>query len=90
MTGIASPTADHKTPGFDRRIAYGCLGMLFGLVMGLLLWGFDLIIGSHHAVIPITLGLMAIEGMIGFLVARRDKGKLDDLVSFIIALFIVP
>lgn len=90
MTGIASPTADHKTPGFDRRIAYGCLGMLFGLAMGLLLWCCDLIFDSHHAVVSITVSLMAIEGTIGFLVAQRDKGKLDDLLSFIVAFFIVP
>ena len=64
--------------------------MLFGLVMGLLLWCFDLVFDGHHAVVSITVGLMAIEGMIGFLVAQRDKGKLDDLLSFIVAFFIVP
>ena len=90
MTNPASLTADPKTLNFDRRIAYGCLGMGCGLVMGLMLWCFDLIIGSHHAVIPITLRLMAIEGGIGFAVASGDKNKLDDVVSFIIAFFIVP
>jgi hypothetical protein len=58
--------------------------------MGLLLWCFDLVFGGHHPVITITVGLMAIEGMIGVLVAQRDKGKLDDLLSFIVAFFIVP
>jgi hypothetical protein len=90
MAGAASSTAEHKTPSFDRRLAFACLGMLCGLLMGLLLWVFDLIIGMHHAVVLITLGLMATEGVIGFLVARRDKGKLDDLLSFIVAFFIVP
>ena len=90
MTTTASNAESHKTPGFDRRIVFGCLGMLFGLVMGLLLWCFDLLFGTHLPVVSITVGLMAIEGVIGVLVAQRDKGKFDDLVTFIIAFFFVP
>jgi hypothetical protein len=90
MAGMASPAANPKTPGLDRRVLFACLGMLSGLLMGLLLWCFDLVFGGHHAVVLITVSLMAIEGMIGFLVAQRDKGKLDDLLSFIVAFFIVP
>ncbi len=90
MTGTASPAADSKTPGLDRRIVFGCLGMLFGLVMGLLLWCFDLAFGTRLPVVSITVSLIALEGVIGVLVAQRDKGKLDDLLSFIVAFFIVP
>jgi predicted Co/Zn/Cd cation transporter (cation efflux family) len=90
MTVTASPTADPKVPSFDRRIAYGCLGMAFGLVMGLLLWCFDLVADAHYPVVSVTVSLMAIEGMIGFLVAQRDKGKFEDLLTFIVAFFFVP
>lgn len=90
MANTASPSAEHKTPGFDRRALFACLGMGCGLVMGLLLWCFDLVFDGHHAVLPITVGLMIVEGVIGAIVAQRDKGKLDDLVSFIVAFFFVP
>jgi predicted lipid-binding transport protein (Tim44 family) len=90
MTGTASPSADNKAPSFDRRVAFAFLGMACGLAMGLLLWCFDLLFGTHHAVITITLSLMLLEAVIGAVVAQQDKGKLDDLLSFIIAFFIVP
>jgi hypothetical protein len=90
MTDTASPAADHKPPSFDRRVAFACLGMACGLVMGLFLWCFDLITGHHHAVIPITLGLILLEGVIGAVVAQQDKGKLDDLLTIIIAFFVIP
>jgi hypothetical protein len=90
MAGTASPAADHKAPAFDRRVLFACLGMLFGLVMGLLLWCVDLIAHADYPVLPATVCLMVIEGVIGAIVAQRDKGKFDDLVSFIVAFFFVP
>jgi hypothetical protein len=90
MAGTASPSAEPKAPSFDRRVFFACFGALCGLAMGLLLWCFDLVFGMHHAVLSITLSLMLLEGVIGAVVAQQDKGKLDDLLSFIIAFFIVP
>ncbi|HEY3644440.1 MAG TPA: hypothetical protein VGM16_03805 [Gammaproteobacteria bacterium] len=71
-------------------MAFACLGMLCGLMMGLLLWCVDRLGHLGYPVVTVTIGLMAIEGAIGFLVAQRDKGKFDDLLSFIIAFFFVP
>lgn len=90
MAGTASSPADHKALTFDRRVFFACFGVLCGVVMGLLLWGFDLVSGMHHAVLSITLGLMLLEGVIGAVVAQQDKGKLDNLLTFIITFFIVP
>lgn len=90
MSGTASSTADHKAPGLDRRVLYTCLGILCGLVMGLLLWCIDLLAHTDYPVVSVTVGLIALEGVIGALVAQRDKGKLGDLLSFIVAFFIVP
>jgi hypothetical protein len=90
MTTTASPTANPKAPSFDHRVAFACLGIACGLVMGLLLWCFDLVAGTHFPVVSMTVGLMAVEGMIGLLVAQRDKGKFQDLLTFIVAFFFVP
>lgn len=90
MSATASPTADPKSPSFDRRALFACLGMSFGLAMGLLLWCFGLVANAHYPVVSVTVSLMAIEGMIGFLVAQRDKGKFEDLLTFIVAFFFVP
>ena len=86
----ATPDWMHRRSDLERRLLYMALGMSFGLLMGLLVWFVDLFIAGPHHVVLITLGLMALEGMIGFFVAGGDKGKLDDLLSFIIAFFIVP
>jgi uncharacterized protein YacL len=90
MTSTASHAADHKTPGFDRRVLFTCLGVLCGLVMGLLIWCLDLLANAHYPVVSATVGLMAVAGVIGFLVAQRGKGKLQDLLTFILAFFFVP
>ncbi|HEY1773859.1 MAG TPA: hypothetical protein VGH91_11785 [Gammaproteobacteria bacterium] len=90
MASTASPATNHETPGFDRRMLFACLGLLCGLVMGLLLWCVDLLAHMDYPVVSATVGLMAIEGAIGFLVAQRDKGKFEDLLTFIVAFFFVP
>ena len=90
MAGTASPAADHHGSGFDRRVLFACLGMASGLVMGLLLWCVDHLAHADFPVISSTVCLMVVEGVIGFLVAQRDKGKFEDLLNFIVAFFFVP
>jgi ribose/xylose/arabinose/galactoside ABC-type transport system permease subunit len=90
MTATTSTQGASTRPSLDRRLAFMGLGMCFGLVMGLLLWVFDFFTGHQHHVVLITLGLMFVEGGIGFVIASGDRTKFDDVMTFIIAFFIVP
>lgn len=87
-----STTSDwmHRRSDLERRLLYMGLGMCFGLLMGGLVWCVDLFLAGPHHVVLITLGLMVLEGVIGFVVASGDKNRFDDLISFIVAFFIAP
>ena len=89
---MRSTTSDwmQRRSELERRLLYMALGMFFGLLIGLLVWIVDLFIAGPRHVVLITLGLMVLEGMIGFFVASGDKNRFDDLITFIVAFFIVP
>ena len=69
------------------RLLFGGLGMVLGLVVGLLIWGFDVLAHQHHDYTVTGLTLALILAGIGFFVPAK-RGWRDTFLYFLLLSFL--